>query len=432
MRVRNSGFFAGTSYSAFKHREYRLFWIAAAFSNIGMWSLVYGRLFLMRTLTGSELMLGLVATANLLPVLIFSMWGGVLADRYNRLKIVRFTRLMFAIVTLGTGALIQSGNVEPWHILAISAVTGTLLAFDIPSRSAMVATIVPKEHLAGAIALYSIVFGAAAIVGPILIEPLVSRWGLEGLFYVIGTSYVLTVGTLLLMRTTGHKVASTSRTALGGLVQGFVYLKHQRSISSVILLGITLGLFGSSFDTLLPVFTDEIFAGGLGVYGQLLLGAGIGGLVATTAITLIGNRVRPALYLVIAGVGLGAAQLAFARTDVISAAVLVAGIIGGFKVVLGTMNTTVVQTLVDEEFRGRVMSINQLTWGASALGGLMMGYLAQEFDAPLAMTVGGSVAIAATVIVGQRLLRSFGTGSTPNEDPDPPSENSDVAVESIT
>ncbi len=173
----------------------------------------------------------------------------------------------------------------------------------------------------------------------------------------------------------------------------------------------TLGLFGSSFDTLLPVFTDEIFSGGTEVYGRLLLGAGIGGLAATMAITLIGRRVRPALYLVIAGVGLGAAQLTFARIDILSLAVLVAGIIGGFKVVLGTMNTTVVQTLVDEEFRGRVMSINQLTWGASALGGLLMGYLAQTFDAPTAMTLGGSVAIVATVLVGQRLLRSFGAGS---------------------
>ncbi|MCH8909374.1 MAG: MFS transporter [Chloroflexi bacterium] len=402
---------SGTSYSAFKYREYRLFWIAAAFSNIGMWSLVYGRLWLMRTLTGSEVMLGLVATANLAPVLIFSIWGGVLADRFNRLKIVRVTRLLFAITTIGTAVLIQSGNIEPWHVLAISAVTGTLLAFDIPSRSAMVATIVPKEHLAGAIALYSIVFGAAAIVGPMLFDPLVSRWGLEGLFYIIGTSYVLTVLTLLMMRTGGHKVAATSKTVIGGLLQGFTYLRHQKSITSVILLGVTLGLFGSSFDTLLPVFTDEIFSGGTDVFGRLLLGAGIGGLTATMAITLIGRRVRPALYLIIAGVGVGAAQLSFARIDILNLAVLIAGIIGGFKVVLGTMNTTVVQTLVAEEFRGRVLSINQLTWGASALGGLLMGYLAQRFDAPTAMTFGGSVAIVATLLVGQRLLRSFGVGS---------------------
>jgi MFS family permease len=359
-------------------------------------------------------MLGLVATANLAPVLIFSMWGGVLADRFNRLKIVRFTRLLFAVATFGTGMLIQSGAVEPWHILAISSATGTLLAFDIPSRSAMVAAIVPKDHLGGAIALYSIVFGAAAIIGPILIEPLVSNWGLEGLFYIIGSSYVLTVITLFMMNTKGHKVTATTRTALAGLLEGFAYLKKQRSIFSVILLGITLGVFGTSFDTLLPVFTDEIFHGGLGVYGQLLLGVGIGGLIATISITLIGNRIRPALYLTVGGVGLGAAQIAFAQTNALDVAVVIAGVIGGSKVLMGTMNTTVVQTLVDEEFRGRVLSINQLTWGASALGGLLMGYLAQRFNAPFAMTLGGSIAIVATLFVGQSLLRSFGFRSKPN------------------
>ncbi len=411
MRFELPSLLRGTSYSAFKFREYRLFWIAAAFSNIGMWSLVWGRLWLMRTLTESELTLGLVATANLAPVLLFSMWGGVLADRFNRLKIVRFTRLMFAFATLGTGVLIQSGLVQPWHVLAIASLTGTLLAFDIPSRSAMVASIVPKEHIAGAISLYSIVFGSAAIVGPVLFTPLVGAWGLEGLFYIIGASYVLTVVTLLMMTTEGHKVEATSKTALEGLIQGFKYLREQKTIASVILLGITLGMFGSSFETLLPVFTEEIFFGGEGAYGQLLLGTGIGGLTATTVITLVGRRVRPALYLMIAGVGVGAMQLLFARVDVLNIAILVAGLLGGFKVVLGTMNTTVVQTLVEEEFRGRVMSINQLTWGASALGGLLMGYLAQRFDAPTAMTLGGSVAIAATLLVGNRLLRTFGLGT---------------------
>jgi len=330
---------------------------------------------------------------------------------------------MFAVATFGTGILIQSGAVEPWHILVISSVTGTLLAFDIPSRSAMVASIVPKDHLGGAIALYSIVFGAAAIIGPILIEPLVSNWGLEGLFYIIGGSYVLTVITLFMMQTKGHKVTATTRTALAGLIEGFTYLKKQRSIFSVILLGVTLGVFGTSFDTLLPVFTDEIFQGGLGVYGQLLLGVGIGGLIATVAITLIGNRVRPALYLTVGGIGLGVAQIAFAQANVLDLAVVIAGVIGGFKVLMGTMNTTVVQTLVDEEFRGRVLSINQLTWGASALGGLLMGYLAQRFDAPFAMTLGGSIAIIATLYVGQILLRSFGFGSKPNLVNKPTQEN---------
>ena len=139
-----------------------------------MWSLVYGRLWLMRTLTDSEILLGLVITANLTPVILFSLVGGILSDKYNRLKILRFTRFLFAIATFITGILIHTNIAEPWHVLVLASITGTLLALDIPARSAMVARIVPKSHLPGAIIMYSIIFGGAAVVGPLIFAPLVS------------------------------------------------------------------------------------------------------------------------------------------------------------------------------------------------------------------------------------------------------------------
>ena len=218
-----------TSLVAFRYREYRIFWIAAAFSNIGMWSLIFGRLWLMRTLTDSEFMLGLETAANLGPVLIFSVWGGVLADRVNRLKLVRVTRLLFAALAALTGVLIATNVIEPWHLIVISLGTGVLLAFDIPSRSAMVATIVPKEHLAGAIAMYSIVFGVAAIAGPALFAPLVDALGLEGLFFIIAGAYVLTTVSLMMMSPVGHKMESTRVSAWKGLTEGLGYLKENRS-----------------------------------------------------------------------------------------------------------------------------------------------------------------------------------------------------------
>ena len=194
---------SGTSFEAFRYREYRYFWLAAAFSNIGMWTLVYGRLWLMRTLTDSEWLLGLVATASLGPVLFLSMWGGVLADRVNRL----YPRAVHETHVCGhnpvTAVLIATDVIRPWHVIAISAGTGVLMSFDIPSRSAMVATIVPRRHLAGAIAMYSIVFGAASIIGPALFAPLVLLWGLEGLFFIVAASYLLTVLTLMLMNPKG-------------------------------------------------------------------------------------------------------------------------------------------------------------------------------------------------------------------------------------
>ena len=121
-----------SGFAAFQSKEYRYFWMAAAFSNVGMWALIYGRLWLMHTLTDSPLMVGLVTTSSLGPVLLFSVFGGVVADRINRLKLLRATRFLFAIVTLLTGIMIATGIIQPWHLIAISVITGFLLSFDIP------------------------------------------------------------------------------------------------------------------------------------------------------------------------------------------------------------------------------------------------------------------------------------------------------------
>ena len=196
-----------------------MFWIAAFFSNIGMWSLVYGRLWLMRTLTESEIFLGLVLTANLTPILFFSLFGGILSDKHNRLIILRVTRLFFAIFTLITGILIHVDLIEPIYVIVLSIVTGTLLAIDIPARSAMIARIIPKEHLPNGIILYSIIFGGSAIIGPLIFAPIVSVLSIEYLFYLIGLCYFFTVLILLKMNLRLHisklekKISYSSNTA---------------------------------------------------------------------------------------------------------------------------------------------------------------------------------------------------------------------------
>ncbi len=394
-----------TSLVAFRYREYRIFWIAAAFSNIGMWSLIFGRLWLMRTLTDSEFMLGLETAASLGPVLIFSVWGGVLADRVNRLRLVRVTRLMFAALAALTGVLIATDAVQPWHVISISVATGILLSFDIPSRSAMVATIVPKEHLAGAIAMYSIVFGVASIAGPALFAPLVNTLGLEGLFFIIAASYVLTTAALMFMSPVGHKMASNSVSAWRGLTEGLEYLRDNRVIAGLIGLGIFGGLVGLSYATLLPVFADEVFGGDEQTYGNLLLGSGIGGLIATVVVVGLGKRVRPALYLTLSGSAFGALLVLFAQTEQVLIAAIALALVGASRTVYQTMNQTLVQILVSPEYRGRIMGISQFTWGASSLGGLLMGGLAQIYSAPFALTVGGTLMFGVVVAVGVTVLR---------------------------
>lgn len=421
-----------TGFAVFGYREYRLFWIAAAFSNIGMWTLIYGRLWLMRTLTDSEILLGMVTAATMAPVMIFSVWGGVVADTVNRLRLLRFTRFLFAMSGLVTAVLIATDTIEAWHLLAIAAVTGVMLSFDIPTRGAMVASLVPKEQLPSAISLYSVVFGGAAILGPSLFHPLVSAVGMEGLFFIVSASYVLTVLTLMLMdhrlhqvspepdtlptsrsNDTGSAVAEPPRIPLTSkvkarvrdMVEGVKYVRRETAIASIIGYGILIGIVATPMETLMPVVTEEVYFGDSATYGRLLLAIGIGGLIGTFTVTLIGTRSKPPLYMALGGVAVGACYIVFGAVDVFMFALIIVGAIGGLSVVKGTMSTTVVQTLTSDTFRGRVMSLMNFTWGAQALGALLMGTLAELWGAPFAFVVAGVLAIIATFGVWQFALR---------------------------
>ena len=450
-----------TGFAVFSYREYRLFWIAAAFSNVGMWTLVYGRLWLMRSLTESEILLGSVTAATMAPVMIFSVWGGVVADTVNRLRLLRFTRFLFAIAGLVTAVLIATDTIEAWHLLAISAVTGVMLAFDIPTRGAMVASLVPREQLPSAISLYSVVFGGAAILGPSLFHPLVSAVGMEGLFFIVSASYVLTVLTLLRMdhephfagtaspsrsnpslypsqgeikrgaqrsevgavrepplrrgyslsppweraRVRGNRLLTSTRAHVRDMAEGIKFVRRESAIAVIIGYGVIIGIVATPLETLLPVVTQEVYNGDTATYGRLLLAIGIGGLVGTFGITLIGTRSKPPLFLALGGVAVGICYIAFGAVDLFMVALAIAGLLGGLSVVKGTMSTTVVQTLTSDTFRGRVMSLMNFTWGAQAVGALVMGTLAQLWGAPFAFIVAGIAAIIATLAVWQLALR---------------------------
>ena len=399
--------FQSTGFSAFKYREYRVFWIAAAFSNVGIWALIFGRLWLMHTLTDSQFMLGLVTFANLGPILLFSVWGGVMADRVNRLILVRITRGCFAILALITAVLIFTETIEPWIVIFLAVVEGLLLSFDIPARGAMVATIVPKQHLASAIALYSIVFGVGSVIGPSCFAPIVKIWGLQGLFFIVSAAYFATTISLMFMTPVGHRVETRLVNPIQGLKEGFSYLLQNRPILGIILIGIFGGLVGFSYQTLIPVFADKIFLGGETTYGRLLFGSGIGGLAATIFIIFAGSNIRPAVFLVISGILYGFFLVVFSRTETLALAVVVLGFVGAARTIHQTMSQTLIQTNVLEEYRGRMMGINQFTWGSSAFGGLLMGFLGQYFGAPFALTLGGLAVVLVISIVAISVLKSM-------------------------
>jgi len=380
----------------FRFREYRLFWLGAVFSNLGIWALMAGRLWLMHDLTDSPLMLGILTISGTGPILMLSMWGGVVADRVNRLKLMTFTRAMFALLALLTGVLVAFDAVRPWHLIAISMVTGVLLSFDIPSRQAILGNLVPRQHLLHAIVLYSFIYGAATIVGPSYFAPMVNLWGMESLFFFVGASYALTVAMLVMMKSMPNPPHEGNANILEDLLAGLAYIRRHRIITSMIGIAVVAGLFGMSFGTLLPVFADKVLGGEVESYGALLLGMGIGGLTGSVLLAFFGNLKNSPRLQLFAGVGFGLGLALFSRMTSLPASIAVLVIVAGCSTAFGAINNTILQSIVSDEFRGRVMSIHQLGWGMSAIGGLLMGVLAQSVNAPFALTLSGLVTAVAT------------------------------------
>ena len=394
-------------FTAFQYPQYSLFWLGGAFSNVGMWALIFGRLWLMRNLTDSVLMLGLVTLSSLGPVLLLSVWGGVIADRVNRLRLVTITRALFAALAFLTGVLIVTDVIQPWQLLAISVGTGILLSFDIPCRQAILPNLVPREHLVNAITLYSLLFGGAAIVGPTFFAPLVKLGGIEGLFFLIGIAYLLTVAMLMIMKPLERRASPSEGSLWQGLLQGLSYIRSHQAIVTLIGLGIIGGIFGMSFETLLPVFADEILEGDVETYSYLLLSIGVGAMAGVMVLAWLGNLKNSVRFLILGGVGFGVGLVAFARISWFPGSVIAIGAVGAFSVMFLAINTTLVQSLVDDAYRGRVMSIHQLATGAHALGGLLMGFLAHLVDAPFALTLGGLVMAGATGTLVLSALRGL-------------------------
>lgn len=365
----------------FLSKEYRLFWIAALFSNIGMWALIYGRLWLMRTMTDSETMLGIVSSANYTPVLLLSIFGGVIADKYNRLKIIRATRLMFCVVTILTAILIFLKLMNPNVLILLSIITGILLAIDIPSRSSMIARLVDKKFLAVGISMYSIIFGVSGIIGPSLFHPIVKVFGLDGLFLIIGISYLLTYITLKKMDPSVHLVANNSNNSvLSDLMSGGRYLFKTPIIFIFILIGFFFGITAGSFDVLLPAVTTDLLNGTSETYGNLLLFGGISGLISTSLLILFGQKVNKYLLYFLFGIILSISLILLSTNFGIVNIFIIFSIISFSKVIFSTLSSTIIQSNVKEEFRGRIMSINQLTWGSVSIGVILVGYLAETIS----------------------------------------------------
>ena len=393
--------------AAVKFREYRIFWWGNATSNIGIYMLFAGRLWLMHELTDSKIMLGILTFASAVPILLFSMWGGVVADRVNRVRLVTITRALFACTATLTGLLIAFDVILPWHLILISVINGILLSFDIPSRQAMVPNLLPREHLVNAYALQSMLGTGSAIIGPTFLPLIIKIWGMSGVCIFIGIAYAIT--TLMFSQLTKQKKYRTDnkQKPWADLLEGLGYIRLNGVMVSLISIGIITGIFAAPYMTLLPDYVAKVLSGDVNSYGYLLLSSGVGGMFGAFAMaqfgklrqssavpTLTGFGLRISLNYVqiISGLGLGLSLVSFSITNSFQVAMIIIAIVGAFSVTFQTINNTFLQTIIEDKYRGRVSSIHQLGWGASAFGGLLLGILAQGYGTQFALALCASIA----------------------------------------
>ena len=394
-----------TTFRALEHRNYRLYWTGQLVSLIGTWMQSVAQGWLMHRLTSSAFMLGLLGFCQFLPVLLFSLVAGVIVDSIDKRKLLLITQAAFLVQAALLATAVSTGVVQPWMVLALAFVFGTINAVDLPARQSFVVELAGKEDLQNAIALNSGAFNVARIIGPAVAGILLATIGEAGCFWLNAVSYIAVIWSIWRMdlpARVGKRFELDH--AVENMKEGVRYARSTRPLRNLLLLlGITAGL-GFQYMILLPVYVRDILKADAKVYGLLVSAFGLGSLLSAAWMTRKQERwhLRRNIFvgLLVAAIGMGG----FAWSRILSVS-LAMGFLAGFGLILYIATTnTLIQTTTEDRYRGRVMSLYTLMFvGTAPIGALISGTIAQHFGAPVATTVSAIVLLGGAVWMAQRL-----------------------------
>jgi MFS family permease len=374
---------------ALRHRNYRLFFSGQLVSLIGTWMQTVAQSWLVYRLTGSSFLLGSVGFASQIPVFLLAFIGGTVADRYNRHRMVIGTQTAAMLLAFILSVLTLTGAVQIWHIFVLAALLGVVNAFDMPARQAFIVELVGKEDLMNAIALNSSVFNGARVLGPAVAGILIAGIGEGWCFFANGASYLAVIAGLLLMRLNSRKETARGRSALSDVLEGFRYVRRTEPIRAVILLLGVVSIAGMPYSVLMPIFADKILHGGARGLGILMGATGLGALMG--AISLAAKSTTRGLGKLIAyscaGFGSSLILFSISRSFWLSALVLLP--VGFSFMVQMASSNTLIQTLVPDNLRGRVMAVHvTMFMGMAPFGSFLAGAVAAKVGAPLTICMG--------------------------------------------
>lgn len=384
-------------FRAFSYREFRLMWGGAFTSTVGTWMQEVAQNWLVLSITGSALFLGLDAFLGDVPILLFSLVGGVIADRMDRRRMLltsQYVQMIFAFLLAG---LISLDLVRIWHILLLSFLTGTAQAFGGPAYQALIPTLVDKKDVPNAVALNSIQFNLARVIGPVLAGLALSSFGSVACFGLNGLSFVAVIISLKLVRVNFIPQPRNER-IFDDMRSGLAFVRNNRALVALTGLAFASTFLGIPLITVLPLFARDVFDIGASGYSMLMTFSGIGAVVGALVVAGLGNlphRGRNTLLLQ-GAFGLLVFAFALSRTLWLSYALLFFGgiaLIGVFALI-----SSLVQLLAPDDMRGRIMSIYMLAFrGGMPLGSLTAGFFANYFPVSVVLACGGALLVGAAL-----------------------------------
>jgi MFS family permease len=381
----------------FRHRNFRLFFAGQLVSLMGTWMQTVAQAWLVYSLTHSPLFLGLTAFASQVTVFFLAPFGGMVADRVDRRRLLLLTQAASMVQALVLAALTLTGVVKVWEIVALAFGLGLINAFDMPTRQAMLLDMVGPEDLRHAIATNSIMFNLARIVGPSLAGAVIALTGEGWCFGLNALSFAAVLASLILMRL-APQPSRRHQHPLREIADGYRYSLKHRQIRVSLLLIAASSCFGAAYISLLPAFAKDMLHGSAASYGWLMAAAGVGAVIGAYLLSLITERWL-ALAPVISGAAFSVGVMVFAESQLLWQAMLVLVPTAMFLMVLGGTTNTIIQTAASVEYRGRVIShYSQCFVGMMPWGSLILGALADRFGVRESILWGGSVVLAASTI----------------------------------
>ncbi|MGQ9729817.1 MAG: MFS transporter [Candidatus Zipacnadales bacterium] len=390
---------------AFRHRNYRLYFFGQGISLLGTWMQHTAMAWLVYRLTDSPLLLGLVGFAGQIPALLLTPLTGVLVDRYPGRRVLMVTQFLALVQAALLAALTFSGTIEVWHLMVMAAFLGSVNALDMPARHAFVIEMVEtKDDLPSGIALNSSLFNAARLVGPCVAGGMVAVWNEGGCFLLNAASYLAVLGALAAMDVADQARTDGATDLWADLKGGISYVATSAPIRAVLLLLAAVSLVGMPYGVLLPVFARDVLGGGPHTLGFLVGATGAGSIIGAT---YVASRKSGARLQNLIPVGLsffGLSIMLFAASRMLTLSMLALLCAGCGALVLFASCNTLIQTIVDDTKRGRVMSLYTLSFmGLGPFGALLVGALANHLGAPPTVVIYGLCCLAVAGLYSLRL-----------------------------